>query len=570
MLKVFKNKIIIFFLFSILIASFLFLTLTFNIFKREVIANTKKELSDITDYIEILLKEKLDIEKIHKTIKKSFNLRITLIDKEGIVFFDSEVKKENLKYLENHRLRPEVIAAVGAKDSFSIRKSPTLKLDMMYYAKIINFNGRDIILRTAIDFKEIEKRINKVRNKIIIYFLVIIVIIITTGIYLISKITYPFEKIIYASKEFAKGNFSYRIFIDFKGELKKLAQTLNSMAKNIENMLGNLHSKNIYLKMLLDNINAAICMIDETNKVISINKRFLDIFKISETEYKDFHTFCSESTIIKNIYKAREFKTLINTEIKLDLDNRFYYLTIIPVEKNIIIILYDINEIKQIELIKKELFANISHEFKTPITVIKSNIETILSNDMDKKTLKEFLLAIDKHATRLTELTKDIIELNFIESGKINLEIKEIILKEFIDKIATYFKQFINMRNIKFINDVNKDIKIFADEWVMEKVFANLFDNAIKFNKENGYIKCYTIKNEKLKIIFENSGQKIKEEDIERIFERFYKSDKSRTTASKGSGLGLAIVKHSLNLHNSHIKAENFEEGVRFIITLNG
>ncbi len=567
MLKVFKNKIIVFYTLSIFIISSTFLVFTFLLFKNEVTSNSKKELVEISNYIENLMIENVNIEKISKIIKNSSKIRITLIDTNGVVFFDSEVKKENLKYLENHASRKEVKLALEKNEGISIRKSPTLKLDMMYYARLIKINGKDIILRTAIKFDIIKVKINEIRNRVLTYFIFTIITILVMGIYFISKITYPFEKIIYASKEFAKGNFSHQIYIDFKGELKKLAQTLNTMAKSISTMITELKEKNTYLKMLIENIKAGVCLVDEKNNIIDTNKNFSDIFNIKDVKNKKLEEFCFEVKVIENLNRAKETKEIVNSEIKINSNNRFYYMTIVPLKENKnIVILYDITEIKQLELMKKELFANISHEFKTPITVIKSAIETILSNDMDKETLNDFLLTIDRHITRLNNLTRDIIELNFIELGKVELKNKNILLRNFVEKISTYFTLSMKQKKINFINEVDKEIKIMADEWVLEKVFTNLFDNAIKFNKENGYVRCYTNKEKNLKIIFENTGEKIPPDDIERIFERFYKPDKSRTPTSKGSGLGLSIVKHSLTLYNATIKAENFEEGVRFII----
>jgi two-component system phosphate regulon sensor histidine kinase PhoR len=570
MFKVFKNKIIFTYLLFVVLLSSGFFILTYNIFKNEITENIKRELISTTQYTKDIIKSEniKDIKKlddISKLVKDIFNLRVTFIDNNGEVLADSDVKPEDIKKLENHITRPEVKSALEGSPEFSVRSSPTLKNNMMYYAEAINIADKNLIVRTAVEFDYVKNSLNQLRNKILIYFSGVMLLALFIGIYLFITILKPFDRIIYASKEFANGIFSHRILIDFSGEVKKLAETLNSMAESIQRDMREIMNTNAHLKALIDNMKNGICLVDNKLKILSYNRAFLNIFSLTDDIYqRDINSVVLDSGIMHNLDISNSENRFISEEIKIN--ERYYMVDFCPFnagnKKNTIIFFYDIDEIKKLETVKREFISNISHDLKTPLTVIKTNIETLISNDMDKKTASEFLNVIEKHTERMISLVKDIINLNYLESENIKPEIKEINLKDFITRCYSYIKQLYDEKKIKFINEIPSDLKINADENIMENVFINLMDNAVKFNKEAGYVKCFVQNNQ---IIFENSGPKIPESEISRIFERFYKVDKSRGE-TKGTGLGLSIVKHGLMLHNASITASNFEGGVRFII----
>ncbi|MBP7795570.1 MAG: HAMP domain-containing protein [Elusimicrobiales bacterium] len=570
MFKVFKNKIIFTYLLFVVLLSSGFFILTYNIFKNEITENIKRELISTTQYTKDIIKSEniKDIKKlddISKLVKDIFNLRVTFIDNNGEVLADSDVKPEDIKKLENHITRPEVKSALEGSPEFSVRSSPTLKNNMMYYAEAINIADKNLIVRTAVEFDYVKNSLNQLRNKILIYFSGVMLLALFIGIYLFITILKPFDRIIYASKEFANGIFSHRILIDFSGEVKKLAETLNSMAESIQRDMREIMNTNAHLKALIDNMKNGICLVDNKLKILSYNRAFLNIFSLTDDIYqRDINSVVLDSGIMHNLDISNSENRFISEEIKIN--ERYYMVDFCPFnagnKKNTIIFFYDIDEIKKLETVKREFISNISHDLKTPLTVIKTNIETLISNDMDKKTASEFLNVIEKHTERMISLVKDIINLNYLESENIKPEIKEINLKDFITRCYSYIKQLYDEKKIKFINEIPSDLKINADENIMENVFINLMDNAVKFNKEAGYVKCFVQNNQ---IIFENSGPKIPESEISRIFERFYKVDKSRGE-TKGTGLGLSIVKHGLMLHNASITASNFESGVRFII----
>ena len=216
---------------------------------------------------------------------------------------------------------------------------------------------------------------------------------------------------------------------------------------------------------------------------------------------------------------------------------------------------------------KRDFIANFSHEIKTPLTVIKTNLETILNEEMNSQEVKRFLSAIEKNVLRMENIVRDIIKLSYIE-GNIKLETTNINIKEIIEKIIFAFEPKIKEKNIDIKIDLNQTI-IQADQSLIEDCFFNLIDNAIKYNQTNGWIKIYSQKlGNEIKISIENSGNPIPNEYLERIFERFFVVDKSRSRSMGGTGLGLSIVKHIVELHKGKVYAESFKDFNRFNIIL--
>lgn len=573
-LKVFKNRILIFYLISV----FFFFTIVLvflSSYLREKNINFYKENLKLTiDTVALIIEnDKNSIEKLNEISKKVFrdkNIRLTFIKKDGKVIADSIVETKDIEVMENHLNRKEVIEAFKYGDGFSVRFSSTAKKELIYYSVLKKINGEDLVIRASVDFKRFKNDLNSIKNDMFLFMSSILSIFIIFGFILIKKITEPIDKIVEASKQYAKGNFSYKINIDFQGELKKLAQTLNTMSKEIEKDIKDIRYKNKILSLIFDGMKEGIFILSEKKEIIDYNTNFLKILllKHNDIKGKKFNEIIRDWELIKAVedlsFKElkKEIKLLNGKYIgiigfKIDLDD----------EKKYVFVIYDIDEEKKLEIMKQDFIANFSHEIKTPLTVIKANLETILNENLDNNETKKFLVAIEKNVSRMENIVKDIIKLSYIERG-IKIERKEINLEDITSKIIQAFDLKIKEKNIKVIIDLNHKY-LNGEPALIEDAFFNLIDNAIKYNFTNGEIKITSQNNNKeIKIIFENSGPKIPDEYLERIFERFFVVDKSRSRSVGGTGLGLSIVKHIVELHNGKIYAESFKDLNRFTMIL--
>ena len=270
-----------------------------------------------------------------------------------------------------------------------------------------------------------------------------------------------------------------------------------------------------------------------------------------------------------------EHSTIIQKNIKNDI---IYKIKIDPVHFEdtdavigFIINIENITEYAKLENMRKEFVANVSHELKTPITSIQGFIETLkMTDNLDEDTKNRFLTIIENEATRLTRLIDDILLLSTIEN-KTKKKVEKVDLFEVFEEVHEVINYIAKKKNIKVKYDFeNKDIDLWEYSGYIRQILLNIISNAIKYTGENGKvsIKQY-IKSEKVFIEVKDNGIGIPEEDIERIFERFYRVDKARSRSVGGTGLGLAITKHMVKALNGNIKVESeLGVGSKFIIEL--
>jgi two-component system phosphate regulon sensor histidine kinase PhoR len=240
-------------------------------------------------------------------------------------------------------------------------------------------------------------------------------------------------------------------------------------------------------------------------------------------------------------------------------------------DKGAIGIFYDITQIEHLERVRQEFLSNVSHELRTPLTSILAFVETLEDGAIaDEENNQRFLGVIRKNAQRMHHLIDDILELSFIESGKITLTLKSVNLHSLIEEVFTNLSAKAKENRIKLKNEVSKDTFIRADAVRFEQMLTNLIDNAVKFNTKSGSVTVgYLQKNEKDVISISDTGEGISAEHLQRIFERFYRTDRARSREIGGTGLGLAIVKHLARLHGGEVSVNSvLGKGSTFFIEL--
>jgi two-component system, OmpR family, phosphate regulon sensor histidine kinase PhoR len=235
-------------------------------------------------------------------------------------------------------------------------------------------------------------------------------------------------------------------------------------------------------------------------------------------------------------------------------------------------VLFDITELERLERVRRDFFANLSHELRTPLTAILAYIETLLDGAVeDPENRLRFLAIIQKHAVRMQALVRDITDLSMIESGEISLRIEVHDLHQIVDEVFTLASVRAEQMNVALRNRIPRGFKVCADRYRLEQILGNLVDNAVKFNSRGGAVDVVV---EKLAhggaaIRVTDTGTGIPQSDLPRVFERFYRADRSRSREVGGSGLGLAIVKHLALVHGGAAEVESEPgRGSTFTITL--
>jgi len=290
-LNIFKNRILAFYFISVLVFYIAVIIFSENYFRKKNISLYLENLKLTTEIVSLTLENEIitpqKLDEIAKIIFNNKNIRLTFIKENGKVIADSIVDIKKINLMENHKNREEIKNAINYGEGFSIRFSTTAKKELIYYAIFKKINNKEnIIIRASIDFERFKDDLNSIRKNMFIFMSVTLGIFVIFGFILIKKITEPIDKIIKASKEYAKGNFSYKINIDFTGEMKKLAQTLNNMGKEIEKSLKDIEYKNRILSLIFEGMKEGILILSEKDEIELFNKNFFKILSIEEQDLK--------------------------------------------------------------------------------------------------------------------------------------------------------------------------------------------------------------------------------------------------------------------------------------------
>lgn len=415
-----------------------------------------------------------------------------------------------------------------------------------------------------------------------LYIFIILILSIATIIlikYSISLRSY-LKEFMKVSKDISNKQFDSRVKGQMSGEMGMFANNFNSMIDTINITIKDITDKNMQLKSIMQSVSHGILAIDTKGKILLINdlaKTMVDGNQKLIPEGKNIRQFIQNQIVLDSIIynMSGENSTVIQKNISKD---TIYKIKIDPVHFEdtdavigFIINIEDVTEYVKLENMRKEFVANVSHELKTPITSIKGFVETLkMTDNLDDDTKNRFLTIIENEATRLTRLIDDILLLSTIEN-KTKKKVEKVDLFEVFEEVHEVVNYIAKKKNIKVKYEFeNEDIDLWEYSGYIRQILLNIISNAIKYTGENGNvnIKQY-IKAEKVFIEVKDNGIGIPQEDIDRIFERFYRVDKARSRSVGGTGLGLAITKHMVKALNGNIKVESeLGVGSKFIVEL--
>lgn len=514
-------------------------------------------------------------------VKKSSSLseiRITILDTNGVVLADS---KENPGSMENHRgvnKREEIEVAIKKGIGNSQRYSTTINEDMLYVAILASVENSNIIIRTSESMQSLNTSINKARKRIVLISIIILIVIIPIVIITSRLITRPLFLIGKAAKKISKGDMmdpipiSQKSFFSGTEEISSITVALNDMAKELDKKIATItkeknEQKNIlnYINIIQYSMSEGLIAVDLENKISTINKAASSYLNIDRKKDigKQYDKKIKNKAIKKIIKSILKKQRPITKEIRIGQMKKMFFTVNGKVLKDqklkpvgCLIVMTDVTRLKQLEAMRRVFVANVSHELKTPITSIGGYIETA-QKDISLKTKNEFLEKAINQNNRLNSIIDDLLRLSRIEAiedeNAFTLSTQKLlpIIEGSVEDIRENIKKY----GIKVVIECSKDIYAKIDSQLMREALINLLENAIKYGVDNStVIISVKRKSNKILIDIENKGEVIPEKERDRIFNRFYRVDKSRSKKTGGTGLGLAIVKHISIVHNGTIE----------------
>ncbi|WP_066194714.1 MULTISPECIES: two-component system histidine kinase PnpS [Gracilibacillus] len=378
-----------------------------------------------------------------------------------------------------------------------------------------------------------------------------------------------------------EGNYNARIYVPSYGDAQLLGNSINALARHLQEVSIRQKVQSDQWSTVLDNMESGLMLIDERGYVHLINRKFLEMFQYQSSDCLGYlyYEVLADQDIHKVVKETFLYEEKVNGNITNITEGKKQYIEIVgaPVIneskelKGSVLVFYDITELKQVEQMRKDFVANVSHELKTPMTSIKGFAETLLEDEhADSETQRQFLTIILNESSRLQSLIHDLLELSKIEKEELNLSIQLIEVDDWISKSLTLIEQQFSGKQRYFKADIEPGLSFYGDPDLLQQVVLNLVYNALSYTQEQGEV-ILRIYQPDATIVFEveDNGIGIPEDSIPRIFERFYRVDRARSRNTGGTGLGLAIVKHIVEAHHGTIEVDSkLAEGSRFRVNL--
>ncbi|UMZ73099.1 ATP-binding protein [Natranaerofaba carboxydovora] len=399
---------------------------------------------------------------------------------------------------------------------------------------------------------------------------------IITAFFLSKSISTPLFKMNKAAFAMAEGNFKQRVPVETKDEVGQLSETFNYLSGKLQDTIDELQQERDKLEGILQGIGEGVIAIDKGNNLLLANNQAYELLNIYlNQEMLEF------PSLQEYFEKVMDNGETLEKEVNLN-DERLLFVVVTPLKSSddkiwgSVAVLRDITELRRLENMRKEFVANVSHELRTPLTSIRGFLEALIDDMVtDEKNKKRHLEIIMDETLRLDRLINNLLDLSKIESREDDWEYEEVDLGSLVDQIITKLKPQVMDKEIVLVNEISSDISnVFGSRDRISQIIMNLLDNAINFTQKGGEIKVsakYLEKEKKVEVSIKDNGQGIPQDDLEKIWQRFHKVEKSRNRGigGRGTGLGLSIVKHLVESHGGEINVESeYGKGSTFSFTL--
>lgn len=482
--------------------------------------------------------------------------RVTYIDKDGTVLFDNLADSRDM---ENHGQREEIQEAREKGFGTAVRNSHTLSRKTMYYAMKLE-DGT--ILRVS----SVQYNVPALLGGMVQPVLIMLVAMTALAAWIASRVSrHIVEPVNALDLEHPEENQVY-------DEIAPLLTKINRQQKSLKHEIAEAKRQQEEFSIITENMEEGFLVIDAHTEVLSYNSSALRLLGAGAQNGRQSVLTLNRSEGFQNlIERVLEGKHMVTN---LEFQGRSCQVAANPVWQEdkvtgAVIVILDVTERMRGEQMRREFTANVSHELKTPLTSISGFAEIINDGFVKPEDTKKFAGRIFKEAQRLITLVNDVIKISQLDEGKFFCEKEAVDLYEAAREILKRLEERAKEKNIHLYL-YGPHVKVNTVRVILEEVLYNLCDNGLKYNKQNGSLTVTISEDaENVKIAVEDTGIGISEEDKMRIFERFYRVDKSHSKAIGGTGLGLSIVKHGSMFLGADVKVESaLGEGSRFVLTM--
>jgi len=495
----------------------------------------------------------------------SSGARVTIITAEGLVLADSQADPQTM---ENHADRPEVVEAMAEGSGRSIRPSATLHRDLLYYAlRQPSATGKPFIMRFALPEETVVQVLGPFRRSL---WLASLIILLLAGgvIVLISRsFSERIERLTAFSQRVAEGDFRPQASDGTGDALDRLSHSLNQTSARLDRTIRTLTEERNLSSAILGSMVEGVLVVNGSERVVFANQSFAEILdlKVPPQAGSGLVEVVRQTELIEAARKVLRGEPRVESEIVTGtLRQHFFAATVASVRaaetNGAVIVLHDITDLRKLERVRRDFVANVSHEFRTPLTAIQGFAETLLAGAMnDPQNRERFLGIIVEHSRRLARLTEDLLMLSKMDADRLELEMRRIPVGPFVEScIETSMPRALEKDLKLLVNLADRVPDIAGDRRRLTEVLQNLLDNAIQYTPAGGQIMVSAgPRSGEVVFTVSDTGIGIPQADQPRIFERFYRVDVARSREVGGTGLGLSIAKHLVETHGGRIWVES-------------
>ena len=493
-----------------------------------------------------------------------YSIRFTIINEDGSVVYDNWKDEIN----ENHRDRPEVQGAFEEGYGEDLRHSNTLSSDMYYYA--VNINN-DEVLRLSREISSINSVFAGLMPMLLMLFIIVLVIVYIAASITAKKILKPINEMTKSLDDMLEEES--KVNMKIYEEFEPLSNTIKDQKNKINEYINEIKYERDNISFITSNMKEGFILLNHNKDILSINKSGKIMIGNENFELKGnrniFELTRSPEIIEKINDSIKENKHLIHDVETSDKCYRYYFSPVVEqnkIIKGLLILIEDITIQKKSEIMRSEFTANVSHELKTPLTTMIGFAEMIKEGLITGDDIEKYSALIHKEGMRLISLIEDLMRLSKIQEHTQNVEEKLINIKDISEDVVNLLKSKAEDYNVKLILNADNVVMKANNNYINELLY-NLIDNGIKYNKDGGSVNIKIYEKDGLaNIVISDTGVGIPPKHIDRIFERFYRVDKSRSKETGGTGLGLSIVKHIAELYDGTIDIKSSSSGTRIMI----
>jgi two-component system, OmpR family, phosphate regulon sensor histidine kinase PhoR len=504
-----------------------------------------------------------------KTWSNLTKYRYTIIDAEGEVVGESFQDRTTM---ENHLNRPEIITAKTEGQGSSIRLSETVGYEMMYAAVPMQSDGKILgYVRIAVPVKTIQNHLAEISRVLLIAALLAILVSILLALWISMQATRPLRKLTQAANQISRDLQEGNLYLSpinptTFDEIGDLTHAFNAMTAQLQKELNAAATEKMKTTLVLNEMSDGVLIIDEKSLIQLINPAVLTMFDIQAKDIigQTLVEIVRRHEIVEIWQKCRESGYTETTTCEVGTPKRFLQVVVTPLDQFLpgksLILLQNLTEIKRLDKVRRDFISNVSHELRTPLASLKALTETLQENALDDPpAARLFLQRMETEVDALSLMVNELLELSRIDSGRVPLQLVSTNPLELVKNAVERLSLQAERAGLTVKIDVNSDLPgILADTSRMEQVLVNLLHNSIKFTPKEGTIWVRAVEEgENIRFSVQDTGIGIPETDVNRIFERFYKTDRARS--SGGTGLGLAIAKHLVEAHGGKIWVESQE-----------